>query len=354
VNKEATHKPRVDWVDYAKGICIILVVMMHSTLGVEKAAATITPLHNFIDWARPFRMPDFFMISGLFLASRIAKEWRSYFDSKVLHFAYFYVLWMTIQFIFRDFTILRNERPQTIFFSYVQGFYEPYGTLWFIYLLAVFFVITKLLHHVPAFLVFAVAAMLEIAPIETGSTIIDEFASRYVYFFAGFWLAKYVFNFSAFVARRSPAEISVGLLVWAYFNFMMVHEGLSQLPVLGLGLGFVGAAAVVSTGVLLSKFKMAQAIGFLGQNSIVIYLSFSLFMATNRLLLLKYAPELDLVLVSLLSTFAGVTGPIIVFWLTRETHASFLFRRPAWAKLEKPDKQWHSVNYVRKLNTKIR
>ena len=29
---------RVDWVDYAKGICIILVVMMHSTLGVEQAA----------------------------------------------------------------------------------------------------------------------------------------------------------------------------------------------------------------------------------------------------------------------------------------------------------------------------
>ena len=26
---------RVDWVDYAKGFCIIMVVMMHSTLGVE-------------------------------------------------------------------------------------------------------------------------------------------------------------------------------------------------------------------------------------------------------------------------------------------------------------------------------
>jgi uncharacterized membrane protein YcfT len=33
-----TGAARVDWVDYAKGICIILVVMMHSTLGVEKAA----------------------------------------------------------------------------------------------------------------------------------------------------------------------------------------------------------------------------------------------------------------------------------------------------------------------------
>jgi UDP-glucose 4-epimerase len=28
---------RIDWVDYAKGICIVLVVMMHSVLGVEAA-----------------------------------------------------------------------------------------------------------------------------------------------------------------------------------------------------------------------------------------------------------------------------------------------------------------------------
>src|SRR5690606_12063534 len=29
---------RVAWVDYGKGFCIVLVVMMHSTLGVETAA----------------------------------------------------------------------------------------------------------------------------------------------------------------------------------------------------------------------------------------------------------------------------------------------------------------------------
>jgi uncharacterized membrane protein YcfT len=29
---------RVDWVDYAKGICIVMVVMTHSVLGVEQAA----------------------------------------------------------------------------------------------------------------------------------------------------------------------------------------------------------------------------------------------------------------------------------------------------------------------------
>ena len=64
---------RIDWVDYAKGICIVLVVLMHSTLGVEKAAGSESWLNPFIDWARPFRMPDFFLISGLFLANRIGR-----------------------------------------------------------------------------------------------------------------------------------------------------------------------------------------------------------------------------------------------------------------------------------------
>ena len=93
----ASHS-RISWVDYAKGICIVLVVLMHSTLGVENAAGGVSWLHDFITWAKPFRMPDFFLISGLFLASRINRPWQEYLDSKVLHFAYFYILWMTIQF----------------------------------------------------------------------------------------------------------------------------------------------------------------------------------------------------------------------------------------------------------------
>lgn len=35
---DAPQAGRVDWVDYAKGFCIVMVVMMHSTLGVEAIA----------------------------------------------------------------------------------------------------------------------------------------------------------------------------------------------------------------------------------------------------------------------------------------------------------------------------
>ena len=54
-------------------------------------------------------MPDFFLISGLFLASRIDRPWRDYLDSKVLHFAYFYVLWMTIQAVTKGYGIYQAE-----------------------------------------------------------------------------------------------------------------------------------------------------------------------------------------------------------------------------------------------------
>src|SRR5690349_13325427 len=59
---------RIDWIDYAKGICIIMVVMMHSVLGVELAAGQTGFMHFLVAFAKPFRMPDFFLISGLFLS----------------------------------------------------------------------------------------------------------------------------------------------------------------------------------------------------------------------------------------------------------------------------------------------
>src|SRR5205814_6592685 len=187
---------RLDWVDVAKGICIILVVMMHSTLGVEKAIGAETSLHAFIEWARPFRMPDFFLISGLFLAARIDRPWRAYLDTKVVHFAYFYVLWMTIQYLTKSWGLIEEQGALGALQSYLLGFVQPFGTLWFIYLLSVFFAVTKLLRNVPPILVFLAGALLEAAPIDTGWLLVDEFASRFVYFFAGYWLASYVFAFT--------------------------------------------------------------------------------------------------------------------------------------------------------------
>jgi uncharacterized membrane protein YcfT len=324
---------RVDWVDYAKGICIILVVMMHSTLGVEKAAGALSWLNGFVEWARPFRMPDFFLISGLFLASRIDRPWRQYLDTKLVHFAYFYILWMTIQFGMKSTGLLAEEGVLAALKAYGLGLVQPFGTLWFIYLLALFFVAAKLLRGVPPLLVFALGAALQMASIHTGSIVVDEFAGRFVYFFTGYWLARHVFAYAREVRSLNPLGILGGLAIWAVINAILVDNGAAKLPGIALVLGFIGAGAVIAMGVFLSRFSFASPIRYCGENSIVIYLAFFMFMAATRTLLLKTGMIADLGLVSLIVTLAGVTGPVLLFWAVRRTPLSFLFRRPQWARI---------------------
>jgi len=345
---------RIDWVDYAKGICIILVVMMHSTLGVEKAANEISWLNGFIEWARPFRMPDFFLISGLFLASRIGRPWRSYLDTKVLHFAYFYILWMTIQFLTKGYSYYLDLGAGGVLEAYLAGFVEPFGTLWFIYLLAVFFVVTKLASRLPALAVFTVAALLEMAPIATGYMVIDEFASRYVYFFSGYWLARHVLAYSTAVGKQPTLLILAGLALWGMVNALLVVNGLATVPGIDLALGFIGAAAVVAMGVILTRFPVATAIRYCGENSIVIYLAFFFFMAGTRVVLLRLVPDFALGLISLAVTAAGVIGPVLLFWAVRHTRFAFIFRRPRWAMLATPKLQWHSGGHADLSQPQIR
>src|ERR1700731_2419601 len=184
---------RVEWVDYAKGICILMVVMMHSVLGVEAAAGQTGFMHLVVMFAKPFRMPDFFLISGLFLSVVIDRDWRTYLDRKVVHFAYFYVLWVTIQFGFKAPSFAAETGWTHVGVMYLQSFIEPFGTLWFIYLLPVFFVVTKATRNLPPLLIWAVAALLEMAHIATGWTAIDEFGARFVYFYTGYLFARHVF-----------------------------------------------------------------------------------------------------------------------------------------------------------------
>src|SRR3990170_4533894 len=125
-----TSHDRVDWVDYAKGFCIVMVVMMHSTLGVEAAVGREGWLHVLVAFAKPFRMPDFFLISGLFLARVIDRDWRTYLDRKVVHFAYFYVLWVTIQMAVKAPGLLGEHGWLGVAWVYAQSFIEPFGTLW--------------------------------------------------------------------------------------------------------------------------------------------------------------------------------------------------------------------------------
>ena len=319
---------RVDWVDYAKGICIVMVVMMHSVLGVELAAGQTGFMHVLVAFAKPFRMPDFFLISGLFLSVVIDRDWRTYLDRKVVHFAYFYVLWVTIQFGFKAPGFAAETSWTHVGFLYLESFIEPFGTLWFIYLLPVFFVVTKATRKLPPLLIWTVLALLETAHIETGWTAIDEFGARFVYFYSGYLCANYVFALSD-RARAQPALALAGLALWALVNGSLVWFGFSEWPLASLLLGLSGACAIIIMGTLLARAYWLEFLRFCGEHSIVIYLAFFLPMAATRTLLLRAGPIHDIGTISLIVTLAGVFGALAIWRIALAVGANFLFERPA-------------------------
>jgi len=319
---------RVDWVDYAKGICIVMVVMMHSVLGVELAAGQTGFMHLVVAFAKPFRMPDFFLISGLFLSVVIDRDWRLYLDRKVVHFAYFYVLWVTIQFGFKAPSFAAESSWTHVGLLYLESFIEPFGTLWFIYLLPVFFVVTKATRKMPPLAIWLVAAALEMMHVATGWTVIDEFCARFVYFYSGYWFAASVFALSE-RARARPGLALAGLALWALLDGSLVYQGYSEWPLISLGLGLAGACAIVILGTLLARAQWLTFLRFCGEHSIVIYLAFFLPMASTRTLLLHSGLIHDIGTVSLVVTIVGVVGALALWRMALLANANFLFERPA-------------------------
>ena len=319
---------RVGWVDYAKGICIVMVVMMHSVLGVELAAGQTGFMHVLVAFAKPFRMPDFFLISGLFLALVIGRDWRTYLDRKVVHFAYFYVLWVTIQFGFKAPAFAAESSWAHAGYLYLESFIEPFGTLWFIYLLPVFFVVAKATRRWPLPLVWAALALLESAHIATGWTVVDEFCARFVYFYSGYLFADHVFALSD-RARARPGLALAGLALWALVNGGLVWFGFSEWPLISLLLGLAGACAIVTIGTLLARVHWLDFLRFCGEHSIVIYLAFFLPMAATRTLLLRTGLIHDIGTISLIVTLIAVFGSLAIWRIALAAGANFLFERPA-------------------------
>jgi uncharacterized membrane protein YcfT len=235
---------------------------------------------------------------------------------------------MTIQFGFKAPGFAAEQGWNHVGLLYLESFIEPFGTLWFIYLLPIFFVVTKLLRGAPPLAIWLVAAALEMAHVKTDWTVIDEFCARFVYFYSGYLFASCVFAL-ADRSREKPVLALAGLALWTLVNGGLVIADVSHWPLVSLALGFAGACAIIVMGTLLARMQWLNFLRYCGEHSIVIYLAFFLPMAVTRTLLLKTGVIADIGTISLIVTVAGVVGAVVIWRLALALRADFLFERPA-------------------------
>lgn len=333
-----SNKQRYAWVDFAKGICIVAVVTYYAKYLLTDQFGHAGWLDEWTAFARPFRMPDFFLISGLFLSRVIDRPWRSYLDTKVVHYLYFLVLWTLIIAPWTWLSVPWEVTPWSAFKNILYHLYRPEAMLWFIQMLAVYFVISKLLRGVPWWMVISVGALLKIFPYHTGIYPVDWFGEYFVFFFTGYVFAQSFFTIADWTQSHRPMAIAL-VVIWVIFNTIVVFSGWSNIPLVFLALGMVGICAVVIVSSLLSRYPFMSWLSYLGENSIVVYLGFYLPMQLAlwgaASLQLAIAPGILGAVVTVTSIFCAMC----LFWGTQSTWAEFLFRRPSWARLRIGDRE---------------
>ncbi|HYD81869.1 MAG TPA: acyltransferase family protein [Paucimonas sp.] len=338
MHDDSASSHRVDWVDYAKGMCIIWVVMMYATDFVMEATHSIGWMQYVVNFGQPFRMPDFFLLSGLFVARVLDRPWRSYLDSKVVHFLYFYVLWATLKFANMHGTALFGPEAPALAPEYLRMLVEPpSGPLWFIYVLALYFLAVRLLRRVPPAIVLPLAVCLQIAvtwhaDMQWSVKVADKFARYFVFFYIGYLLARPIFSAAAKAQEHRRIALAA-LLAWALANQWMVSLGASFLPGMQLVLGFAGAGGVMLAASLLARIEHAGWLRYLGQHSIVVYLGFVIPLGMMRKLVSQPPVEIDLGTLSFIVMALSIVGALLLYWAVRRTPLRFLFERPAWARL---------------------
>ncbi len=336
---------RLNWVDTAKGISIILVVMMYSVFNVGQDASGVGLFHYVIGFATPFRMPEFFLISGLFLDQVLSRTWRAYADRRVVHYLYFYAIWAVIHIVLK--IGILSAAPKEAAVDLLWAIVEPYGVLWFIYLLAAFSAVTKLAYDLkaPRWAVWAFGAAFQMAHIQTGSYLVDQFCAYFVYFYSGYIFAPLIFRMVAF-ATANKRIAPLGLGIYAVVNFALVFSpgfavlpaeiqlGYGGLPGVRLLLAIAGALALCTAAGLITGLRFTHWLTWLGEHSIVVYLVFVLPMSFLRIGLGKLGLIHDVTLSSFIVIVGSIAISVGLYLLVQKTgRAKFLFERPAWAHI---------------------
>jgi uncharacterized membrane protein YcfT len=337
------HPPsnsRVDWIDYAKGICIFAVVTLYATREVQDITQVKGWMQHVVDFAQPFRMPDFFLIAGLLVPRVIDRPWRSYIDTKILYFVYFYAVWVTFSFVYREVHGLLGPDSLALLPDYLRLYYigPPYGPLWFIYILALFFIVIRLVRPLPVPLVLAGAVALQVANLHTGVALLDRFALYFVFFYSGYVFARYLFPLADWAQTHVRWTLGIFVL-WFAANAMLVKLDLASVPGISLLLGYAGAGAVMLLSTLFARVSWMRWLRYLGQHSIVVYLGFIIPMRVMLKFLVDRKVIHDIGTLSLAVTLGSVAGAVLLYWALRNTPLRFLYSRPVWTSIQASGKR---------------
>jgi fucose 4-O-acetylase-like acetyltransferase len=351
---------RVTWIDAAKGLAIILVVVLHATESVSMtstgAASGQVAVWDEINYALgSMRMPLFFAMSGLLAAKWVNARWGRVLGVKVALFVWLLVLWPFVRAAGYLLGAVVSGSPDpvgealdsldlpeavvtalpnplaTVAATVLLSPVWPFGIRWFIWALAVFFVVARAAHRVPPRIQLAVAAVVSllatIGVLDPPNRGWDGVLSYAFFFFAGVYLKPQILRLGdALTFRTGAAVVAVWAACVGVFLVWPNHALLVAMPVTGVVAGIAIGRGLAGIG----------ALRYVGTRTLVVYLTHMLVIHAALLVLAPVVERLGpaFVTVDILALSAlAVVVSLAVGSLAARSPLAWLYAVPGpWAR----------------------
>jgi fucose 4-O-acetylase-like acetyltransferase len=358
-NLPLLQRNRYNWVDYLRGVVILLVVYHHAYIGIERSGINMPASvadANMVFYS--FRMPLFFIISGVFTSLSLGtKPVTALIGVKFDKLFYPYIVWaflqVSLQIILSNFTNSARD-----YHDYLYILYQPRQLDQFWYLPALFnatlvYIFLKSRLRLSAWLNLLLGLVFYLtAPFLNQISMISDWMRFYLFFAIGGEVLS-AFIFKPAVQKQAKKPITFLLLLPFFIaaqlhylhnnvgkrvmevnpmsHFMVDRSHYLVYEINFLSIAFIGCATLIALSFLLERWNRLSFLRVLGYHSLYIYITHVIIVGSVRFLFTYFFHYNNPLVILLTGITLGVTIPIAFYNLLGKTTLAFLFtgkRRP--------------------------
>ncbi|MFB9376483.1 acyltransferase family protein [Kineococcus gynurae] len=269
---------RAPFLDVARGLAILLVVLHHSVIFVD-AAHLLPPAWRVVnDELVVLRMPLFFAVSGVLAASAARRPWREVLRHRLALLGWLFLVWSLLRFVWFSLVPQTLNPAETATLApLVWTPLLPVTGLWYLYAIGLFTVLARLPGRRAPWLL-APAALLSLAENLGLLALLPNYAWHqmarcFVFFLLGWCLKRTVL--AAF--SRAPGELLALVVVVAGVVLVQDARGTFAHPALQLPISVLAIAGGLALAALLvavpTTARLAAGSGWLGRRTLPVYLT---------------------------------------------------------------------------------
>lgn len=307
-------KERIEWIDWLKGICIVLIVLGHIIRGFISAGMFGEIDLSYIDYTiYSFHMPLMFFLSGILYGQnreKNLKNWKRFILDKTIKLYIPYLIFSYIMFAFKF--IFGGSINSAVSVKDVLLIpFKPFDIYWFLLALLIIFIIYS-------FLDYKNTNKKVIIGISIISSIIAFFIEKYfpnlyyirtMFYYVGlgfyFYLGTCILNIN----------ITKNVLVPAFITYITLNVLSYNLQIQSLLVEMLLALSMIMILVICAQNlkKYPQCIKKLGQQSMVIYLLHTFFTAFSRIVLNKLNIS-NFIIQTIVGLILGIFLPLMIYY----------------------------------------